>query len=85
MLFFKADDSVSPLMKIHAHGKAENDMGTDLIATSDPIDTTLFIQNAHIWYDGVKREAYLIVRPTGEGLVVLQGDREALQYAMKWR
>lgn len=84
MLFFEADDTIAPLMKIHAHGLAEEQMGSDLIATRDGIDHTIPVRECSLAYHGVVRPAFIFCKNDGYALVVLTCDREAMMQAINW-
>jgi len=90
MLFIKCEDNTAPHADIHAHGVAARDMGSDLLATKDVplsannVDGNLPIQSVRLFYDGVFREAYLILNDSGKGWVVLASDGKGLRQAIEW-
>lgn len=84
MLFSKTTDNTSPLLKIHAHGIAADDMGSDLITTRDGIDHTVPIRECCIAYDGVVRPAFLFCKNDGYAWVVLACDKDGMTQAIQW-
>jgi hypothetical protein len=84
MWFFEADDTVAPLMKVHAHGLAAEQMGSDLIATRDWIDHTIPVRECSLAYHGAVRPAFIFCKNDGHALVVLNCDKEGMMQAINW-